>query len=418
MRESWTWTGGQYSLYRALLGAFLAAHFAQLLPFGAEVFGAGGTLATAALSPLIGVLPNPLAHFDTPFAVGTLLVTGILCGVLLAVGRFDRVAAVFAAVILAWLFQRNPLIANPSLPLLGWLLVLHAFVPPRPFGSLAARRAGRADPEWRLPRHLFLAAWIMLAIAYSHSGYTKLFSPSWSDGETIRLVLENPLARDHALRDFVLSLPPVFLKSLTWAVLWIELLFAPLALIPRLRPFLWTAMLGAQLGFLCFLNFADLTFPMLLVHLLTFDPAWLGRRVPKERALLLFDGECAFCDATVRLAAMEDQRKLLSFAPLSSAIGQEALAHVARDWQGDSIVLIDSGGHAVMSRAVAGVLERLGGLWYPLGRLLRAVPRPIADAGYDFVGRIRYRLGGRRTVCPILPVRGRAGQGGSSKVAL
>jgi predicted DCC family thiol-disulfide oxidoreductase YuxK len=50
---------------------------------------------------------------------------------------------------------------------------------------------------------------------------------------------------------------------------------------------------------------------------------------------------------------------------------------------------------------VAGVLEELGGLWYLLGRALRLVPRRLADATYDLVGHIRYRLGGRVVVCPI-----------------
>lgn len=273
-----TWTGPRYSIYRALLGAFLVVHFSMLLPYGAEVFGSGGLLASASLSPYFGVLPNPLSYFDSPLAITLFLSAGVLCGVAVAIGWFDRVGAVLAALLLGWLFQRNPLIANPSLPLLGFLLVLHAFVPPRPRGSVAALRAGGADPEWRMPKHLLLAAWIVLALAYSHSGITKLFSPSWVEGETIRLVLENPLARDHALREWVLELPPIFLQVLTWAVLWVEVLFAPLVLLRRLRPVMWTAMLLAQLGFLCFLNFADLTFPMLLAHLLTFDSRWLPRR--------------------------------------------------------------------------------------------------------------------------------------------
>jgi predicted DCC family thiol-disulfide oxidoreductase YuxK len=67
-------------------------------------------------------------------------------------------------------------------------------------------------------------------------------------------------------------------------------------------------------------------------------------------------------------------------------------------------VLVDETGHAVKSRAVAGVLERLGGLWSLVGRLLRMIPRVIADLGYDTIGAIRYRLGGRITVCPV-PVR-------------
>jgi hypothetical protein len=158
------WTGGQYSLYRALLGAYLVVHFAMLLPYGAEVFAHGGVLADGALSPLFGVVPNPLQLDDGPLAVLGLLWLGVACGIALLLGWGDRIAAVLAALILGWLFQRNPLIANPSLPLLGWLLVLHAFVPARPYGSLAGRLRG-TDPDWRLPRHLWLAAWVMLALA-------------------------------------------------------------------------------------------------------------------------------------------------------------------------------------------------------------------------------------------------------------
>jgi predicted DCC family thiol-disulfide oxidoreductase YuxK len=397
-----SWSGGQYSLYRAALGAFVCVHFLSLLPYAAEVFASGGAIAVGSLSPLMGILPNPLALYDGAPAVIALIGSGALCGVLLAIGWFDRVAGVLAALVLAWLYQRNPLIANPSLPLLGWLLILHAFVPPRPYGSVAAMRAGGADPRWELPKHLYVAAWVILALAYTHSGYTKLFSPAWTDGQTIRLVLENPLARDHWLRDIALATPPIVLETLTWAVLFIELLFAPLALLRKLRPGLWLAMLLAQLGFLCFLNFADLTFPMLLAHLITFDPRWVQRKTAP--ATLYFDGDCAFCHATVRFASMENRNSDIAFAPLQSDEGIAAVQRVPKTWRGDTIILMDDAGHAVKSRAVAGVLERLGGLWSLLGRVLRMIPLAIADRGYDIVGAIRYRLGGRVAVCP-LPAR-------------
>src|SRR5688572_29301069 len=164
--SSSSWTGGQYSLYRALMGTFLLVHFAMLLPHGAEVFGRGGVVADASMSPLFGVLPNPLRIDDSPASVVALLGLGVACGAAVAIGWLDRFGAVLAALILGWLFQRNPLIANPSLPLLGWLLVLHAFMPARPYGSLAAARRG-ADPGWRLPAHLRHAAWVVLAVAYT-----------------------------------------------------------------------------------------------------------------------------------------------------------------------------------------------------------------------------------------------------------
>jgi len=397
-----SWTGGQYSAYRALFGLYLGVHFSMLLPYAGEVFAAGGSVAHAGLSPLYGVLPNPLWVSDEALAVSALLVLGALCGLALAIGWWDRVAALLAALILGWLFQRNPLIANPSLPLVGWLLVLHVFVPARPYGSLAGRING-TDPDWRLPSHLFAAVWIMLALSYCYSGWTKLASPSWTSGETIRLVLENPLARDHLLRQWVLATPPMVLMVLTWLVLWVEVLFAPLALVSRFRPWIWLAMLLAQFGFLMFLNFADLTLPMLLVHLLTFDPSWIARHERRNSATVLFDGACAFCHASVRFAVHEDLHRRLRFAPLDGATASTQMLNAAATNVGDSIVVIDgTGTHALKSRAVVAILERLGGLWLIVGWLLATVPQTWADRAYDLVGRWRYRLGSRtaRNTCP------------------
>ena len=113
------------------------------------------------------------------------------------------------ALLLAWFFQRNPLIANPSLPLLGWLLVLHAFVPSRPYGSLAGTRAG-ADHSWRLPdtctRRLDRAGSRLQSL-----GCTKLFSPRGWTAKPSTGAGESACARSR-LRDLVLALPPILLK--------------------------------------------------------------------------------------------------------------------------------------------------------------------------------------------------------------
>jgi len=388
------WTGGQYSVYRILLGTYLLVHFAMLLPYGSEVFAAGGAVADASMSPLFGVLPNPLMLNDGALMIAMLIGIGGLCGIALASGWWDRTSAILAALVLGWLYQRNPLIANPSLPLLGWLLVLHAFVPPRPYGSLAGARTG-TNPRWRFPKHLHVAVWVMLALCYTHSGWTKLASPSWVSGDTIRLVLENPLARDHFLREWILATPQFALQSLTWFVLGVELLFAPLALIHRIRPWIWLLMLIAQCGFLVFLDFADLTFPMLLVHLLAFDPLWVARRQQRKSAVVLFDGDCAFCHASVRLAINEDASLRLRFAPLDGATAQTLLGVGQRPPGGDSIVVVGEDGNVdLKSRAIAAILERLGGLWLLPAMILRAIPRTVADHAYDLIGRWRYRLSG------------------------
>nr|WP_225444389.1 DUF393 domain-containing protein [Pseudomarimonas arenosa] len=135
---------------------------------------------------------------------------------------------------------------------------------------------------------------------------------------------------------------------------------------------------------------------MLLVHLLTFDPAWLSKYEQRAPATVLFDGHCAFCHATVRIAIHEDAEQRLCFAPLSGETAA-SLSDTAMPFDGDdSIVVVDQAGRReTKSRAVAAVLERLGGLWLPLAWLLRLLPRGLADYGYDLLGRWRYLLAGR-----------------------
>lgn len=89
-------------------------------------------------------------------------------------------------------------------------------------------------------------------------------------------LLDNPLARPGMARDVMLWLPGWTLCMVTWGTLVLEILFAPLALSRRLRPWVWLAMCGLHLGIIAVVDFADLSFGMLMVHLFVFDRRWLG----------------------------------------------------------------------------------------------------------------------------------------------
>ena len=395
-------TAGHYAIVRVLLGCYLTIHFAHLLPYGAELFSADGVLP-ADLSPLLGIVPNPLAAYDTPAVVLTVLWAGVVSGLLLAAGTFDRAAAVAAATALGWLYARNPLIANPSLPVVGWMLIAHAFTPVGAYGAWSSRGEPERWLAWRYPRAIWFSAWLMLAVAYSYSGYTKLLSPSWVDGTAIQLVLENPLARDHFLRSFMLGLPPIALKLLTWFVLLVELLFVPLCFHRAARMWAWIAMLLVQFGFLVFLNFADLTFPMLLIHMLTFDRRWVENMRPAGSAILFYDGACAFCNGFVRFLLAEDADRRLAYSPLQGATFETAAIDVGDD---DSIVLLTPDGRTLFkSDAAIHCLRLLGGVWLLIGRLLAFLPRRLRDRVYDTVGAVRYRLAGEAAAdaCLLLP---------------
>jgi predicted DCC family thiol-disulfide oxidoreductase YuxK len=56
------------------------------------------------------------------------------------------------------------------------------------------------------------------------------------------------------------------------------------------------------------------------------------------------------------------------------------------------------------SAAVLALLDGMGGLWRLAGRLACVAPRPLADAAYDGIARIRKRLAPTPDgVCPIVP---------------
>src|SRR5207249_3251838 len=137
------WTGGQYSAFRALFGIYLCIHFAHLLPWSAELFSGEGVLPDGRLSPIFATFPNLYALSDAPWFVYGTLALAAVAALAFAAGWHDRLAALWIWVVLAGLYGRNPLIANPSLPYVGFMLLAHLFVPAAPFGSAAAR--GRTD---------------------------------------------------------------------------------------------------------------------------------------------------------------------------------------------------------------------------------------------------------------------------------
>jgi len=398
------WTIGQFRVWRACFGVYLAFHFAALLPWATELFSSKGALPRGTLSPLFHLFPNLFLLCDSPAFVLGCVAAAAVSGALFALGRFDRWMAIFLWYIWACLYGRNPLIGNPSLPFIGWLLLAYALVPRLPRGQDEAGNE-QSFGTWRMPEDVFAAAWILMAIAYSYSGYAKLTSPSWVDGSALRHVLHNPLARDTALRISLLALPPLSLRLATWGALFLELFFAPLSLFRKLRPALWLAMLGMHLGLLALVNFSDLTLGMLVLQFFTFDPAWIVSPKPAGQTIF-YDGNCGLCHGFVRFVLSEDQSvRPFSFAPLQGEAIKRTLNEKQRETLPDSVVVVDAE-KKIMTRssAVLYVMKRLGGLWSLLAILLHLVPRALRDLVYDAIASVRIKLlGTTAESCPMVP---------------
>lgn len=126
----------------------------------------------------------------------------------------------------------------------------------------------------------------------------------------------------------------------------------------------------------------------------------------KSPPVVLFDGDCSFCTATVRWTVARDPLARLRFAPLRSAAARRtvALADPRTDFDAlpDTLVLVDRAGVHTASTAVLRMMRHLR-FPYPALSLALIVPRPLRDAAYRLIARNRYRWFGREDECPLPP---------------
>jgi predicted DCC family thiol-disulfide oxidoreductase YuxK len=360
---------------------------------------------------LTSLFPNVRVIWDDAIFVITVLVVAAGLSLLLVIGLYDRIAAVLLWFIWACLFGRNLLLSNPGLSFVGLLLLAHACLPPSPYGSWARR--GQPDPgsDWRMPPSIFFVVWTLMALGYSYSGLTKLTNPSWIDGTAIVRALDNASLRPNLPRDAMLALPDAAWRLLTWGALLFELSFAPLALLSRLRPWLWGAMLLGHLGLIALIGFADLRLGLIMLHLFTFNPAWIAAVKTGQTEMIFYDGHCGLCHRTVRFVLAEDRAgNAFRFAPLESDAFRAAVPEAKRTTLPDSLVVSTAQGLLlVRSTAVLHILRRLGGLWRLMAAFARLVPTAIRDHVYDGIARIRYRLfPAPAEACPLIPEQLRA----------
>ena len=115
--------------------------------------------------------------------------------------------------------------------------------------------------------------------------------------------------------------------------------------------------------------------------------------------VILFDGVCNLCTASVRFVIARDRRKAFRFASLQSPVAGRLLGpETALRESLESVVLVADGRVYHRSTAALMTARRLDGLW-PLLAAFLLVPRPLRDAVYDWIGSRRYRWFGKRDVC-------------------
>lgn len=121
----------------------------------------------------------------------------------------------------------------------------------------------------------------------------------------------------------------------------------------------------------------------------------------EKRPILLFDGVCNLCNASVQFVIRNDKKQQFQFASLQSEAAQKLLTQFNLPPKAlDSVVLIAGEKVFLRSAAALEIARKLGGIW-ALAYVFIVVPRPIRDAVYDWVARNRYRWFGKQQACMV-----------------
>jgi len=117
--------------------------------------------------------------------------------------------------------------------------------------------------------------------------------------------------------------------------------------------------------------------------------------------VLLFDGVCNLCNASVQWILKRDRKGIFKFAALQSDTGQMLLRQFGlseKDF--DTVVLVADGRIFTRSDAALEIVQRIGGMWSLLA-VFKIIPRSIRDTIYDWVARNRYRWFGKKEECML-----------------
>ena len=121
---------------------------------------------------------------------------------------------------------------------------------------------------------------------------------------------------------------------------------------------------------------------------------------PRGKAIVLFDGECSFCNSSVQFIIRRDPEGYYSFASLQGVKGKEMLEAYKLHGYADSIVLVEQGQPFLKSDAALRIAGNLRGFWR-VGVFFLFIPRPIRDAVYNLIARNRYRWFGKTDSCML-----------------
>ncbi|MFN3996921.1 thiol-disulfide oxidoreductase DCC family protein [Algoriphagus sp.] len=119
------------------------------------------------------------------------------------------------------------------------------------------------------------------------------------------------------------------------------------------------------------------------------------------KSVILFDGVCNLCNASIDFILKRDKKNQFLVGALQEDAGKNLLSKFKVNPEYlDSLVLIEGDQIYFRSTAALKIAKKLPGLW-PLFHGFMFLPSGIRDGIYNWIGRNRYRWFGKKNTCRL-----------------
>jgi len=125
-------------------------------------------------------------------------------------------------------------------------------------------------------------------------------------------------------------------------------------------------------------------------------------QLPKHKQLVLFDGVCNLCDASVQYIIKHDKNDIFLFTALQSDVGQQIMKEFNIDTNKIDSIILYSNEHGISYKSTA-ALKIASKLGFPRNLLsvFLIIPGIIRNWVYDYIAKNRYKWYGKKEECMI-----------------
>ena len=124
--------------------------------------------------------------------------------------------------------------------------------------------------------------------------------------------------------------------------------------------------------------------------------------LPENKKIILFDGVCNLCDASVQFIIKNDKNDVFRFVAIQSELGQQIIKYLGIDTsKTDSIILYEPRvAYYFKAEAALRIAKELR-IWHSVLYIFIHVPNFIKNGVYDFIPKNRYKWYGKKEACMI-----------------